>query len=338
MAKLFPGNPAMTMAILLRRVYGLLIGILLSAPFAVYADPFPSGPIVIVVPFAPGGPTDLIPRMIAPKMSEDLGVPVIVENRPGASGNIGTEQVAKSKPDGQRLVVFANGLFAVNPILYRNLPFDPHKDFIPVSDLAETPNVIVVNNQTKAMKLDELLELAKSKGQQLNYSTPGNGSSPHLCMEQLKFMAGGLDIVHVPFNGGPPAISSLLSNSVQMSCININAILPSIRANRLRPLAITSPKRNPLLPDVPTMLELGFTDFESAVWFGLAAPVGTPSSTVRRLNSAIRQALEDVGVAQRLNASGLTPMGNAPEDVAKRLGIETAKWQQILKKINIVAD
>ena len=302
------------------------------------AQSFPTGPIVIVVPFEPGGPTDLIPRTIAPKLSESLGVPVTIENKPGAAGNVGAGEVARSKPDGRKLLLFQGGLFTVNPWIFREMPFNPQRDFTPITDLASTPNVMVVSAEVKANTIAELIELVKANPSALNYGTPGRGTSPHLCVESFKLMSGGLDIVHVPFKSGPAAVTNLLSNQVQISCMNISAVLPSIKANRIRALAITSTARNSILPGVPTMEEAGLRGFEVSGWFGLAAPAQTPKETVARLNVVIREALTDARVAERLNVVGLTIMGNTPENVARNISVESAKWRKIIETANIRMD
>ena len=302
------------------------------------AQPYPSGPIVIVVPFEPGGPTDLIPRLIAPKMSETFGVPVTVENKPGAAGNVGAGEVARSKPDGRKLLLFQGGLFTVNPWIFKEIPFNPQRDFTPITDLASTPNVMVVNSEVKANTIAELIEQIKQNPNAFNYGTPGRGTSPHLCVESFKLMGGGLNIVHIPFKSGPAAITNLLSNQVQLSCMNISAVLPSIKANRVRALAITTATRSNILPGLPTMEEVGFKGFEVSGWFGLAAPAQTPKETVSRLNAVIREALADPQVAARLNAAGLTILGDSPENVARIISAESSKWRKIIESANIRMD
>ena len=299
---------------------------------------FPGGPIAIVVPFEPGGPTDLIPRTIAPKMSEALGVPVTVENKPGAAGNVGAGEVSRSKPDGRRILLFQGGLFTVNPWIFKELPFNPQRDFTPITDLASTPNVMVVSSEVKANTIAELIEQIKANPGTFNYGTPGRGTSPHLCVESFKLMAGGLSIVHVPFKSGPAAVTNLLSNQVQVSCMNISAVLPSIKANRVRALAITSAARSGILPNVPTMEELGFRGFEVTGWFGLAVPAQTPKDTVNRLYTVVREALGDSRVTERLNAAGLTILGDTSENVARNISAESAKWRKIIETANIRMD
>lgn len=319
---------------MLRKLLGAAL-LLALVPTAAVGQAFPSGPISILVPFEPGGPTDLIPRAIAPRLAESLGVPVTVENRPGAAGNVGAGIVAKSPPDGRRLLLFQGGLFTVNPWLFRELPFHPENDFIPITDLASTPNVIVVNAELKAHNVGELVQLMKAKPASFNYGTPGRGTSPHLCVELFKQMAGGLDAVHVPFKSGPAAVTNLLNNQVQFSCMNITAVLPSVKAQRLRVLAITTEQRSALLPEVPTMHEAGLTGFEVSGWFGLAAPAATPRETIARLNTEIRNALADPGVGERLKAVGLTILGDSPERVSKKIAAEAAKWKKLVDSAKI---
>lgn len=310
----------------------------LCTPVTTGAQPFPAGPIAIVVPFEPGGPSDLIPRTLAPRMSEALGVPVTIENKPGAAGNVGAGDVSRSKPDGRKLLLFQGGLFTVNPWIFKELPFNPQRDFTPITDLASTPNVMVVSSDVKANTIAELIDLIKANPNAFNYGTPGRGTSPHLCVESFKLMSGGLNIVHVPFKSGPAAVTNLLSNQVQLSCMNISAVLPSIKGNRVRALAITSTSRSSLLPGVPTMDEAGFRGFEVSGWFGLAAPAQTPKETVNRLNAVIREALTDPGVVERLNRAGLTIMGDTPENVARNISAESAKWRKIIETANIRMD
>ena len=323
--------------------WSLAIATLLGTAAACLAAPataqqFPGGPVVIVVPFEPGGPTDLIPRTIAPKMSEALGVPVTIENKPGAAGNVGAGEVARSKPDGRRLLLFQGGLFTVNPWIFKEMPFNPQRDFTPIIDLASTPNVMVVSAEVKANTIAELIEQIKANPNAFNYGTPGRGTSPHLCVESFKLMSGGLGLVHVPFKSGPAAVTNLLSNQVQLSCMNISAVLPSIRANRVRALAITSASRNALLPGVPTMDEIGFKGFEVTGWFALAVPSQTPKDAVNRLHAVIKDALADARVTERLNAAGLTILGDTSENVARNISVESAKWRKIIETANIRMD
>ncbi len=326
-----------------RMAWSLATSAIIGAAAACLAAPanaqqFPGGPVVIVVPFEPGGPTDLIPRTIAPKMSEALGVPVTIENKPGAAGNVGAGEVARSKPDGRRLLLFQGGLFTVNPWIFKEMPFNPQRDFTPIIDLASTPNVMVVSAEVKANTIAELIEQIKANPSAFNYGTPGRGTSPHLCVESFKLMSGGLGLVHVPFKSGPAAVTNLLSNQVQLSCMNISAVLPSIKANRIRALAITSASRNGLLPGVPTMDEIGFKGFEVTGWFALAVPSQTPKDTVNRLHAVIKDALADARVTERLNAAGLTILGDTSENVARNISVESAKWRKIIETANIRMD
>jgi tripartite-type tricarboxylate transporter receptor subunit TctC len=319
----------------LRRGLVGLAAALLGLPLLSQAQQFPAGPVVIVVPFAPGGPTDLIPRAISPVMSQALGVPVIVENKPGAGGNLGAAYVARSKPAEQKILLFQNGLFTVNPWIFKDLPFNPEKDFVPVIDLASTPNVMVVNTQVGATSIRELIDLVKARPNSFNFGTPGAGTSPHLCVELFKLLADGLQIVHIPFKSGPDAVTNLVSNQVQLSCMNISAVLPSVRGKRLLPLAITSRARNGILPDVPTMEEAGFSEFEVLGWFGLAVPAATPRPIVLKLNSVVSEALRDPKVVERLNNAGLAIMGESADNVARNVAAESAKWQKLLEKMKI---
>ncbi len=304
------------------------------APHAI-AQEYPKRTITIVVPFAPGGPVDIIPRAIAPKLSASMGVPVIVENRPGSAGNVGAGVVSRADPDGHTLLLFHSALFTVNPWLFKNLPFNPQVDLVPVTDLVSMPNVMVVNSELKANNIGELIALIKSKPGVLNYGTPGAGTSSHLCVEFFKVRGGDLDVVHVPFKAGPAAVTALLSNQVQFGCVAVNAAVPSVKANRLRALAVTSLTRSVAMPDVPTMDEAGLKDFEVTLWFGVAAPGKTPDAIVRRLNTEIRAALKDEEIGKRLQGMGMTTLGGTQEAVRQNMAAEAANWRGIIEKANI---
>jgi len=313
---------------------------MLSAAFAAFAAPaaaqeYPRRAITIVVPFAPGGPVDIIPRAIAPKLSASMGVPVIVENKPGSAGNVGAAGVARSDPDGHTLLLFHSALFTVNPWLFKQLPFNPQTDLVPITDLASMANVMVVNSELKANSIADLIALIKSKPGSLNYGTPGAGTSSHLCVEFFKLRGGDLDVVHVPYKAGPAAVTALLSNQVQFGCVAVNAAVPSVKANRLRALAVTSLTRSVAMPDVPTMDEAGLKDFEVTLWFGVAAPAKTPEAVVRKLNTEIRAALKDEEIGKRLHSMGMTTLGDTPEKVRRNMAAESANWRGVIEKANI---
>ncbi|MGE0876011.1 MAG: Bug family tripartite tricarboxylate transporter substrate binding protein [Burkholderiales bacterium] len=319
----------------LQRLICILPAVLAGVPLAAPAQDFPKRPISIVVPFAPGGPVDLIPRTIAPKLSASMGVPVIVENKPGSAGNVGAAQVSRADPDGYSLLLFHSALFTVNPWLFKNLPFNPATDLTPISDLASMANVMVVNSEIKANTLSELMNQIRAKPGEFNYGTPGVGTSSHLCVEFFKLRGGNLDLVHVPFKGGPAAVTGLLSNQVQLGCVAVNAALPSVKAKRLRPLAVTSLKRSAAMPDVQTMDEAGLKGFEVTLWFGIAAPAKTPEPIIRRLNKEVLAALKDEDVVKRLHGMDMSILGDTPENVKRNMAAESANWRGVIEKANV---
>jgi tripartite-type tricarboxylate transporter receptor subunit TctC len=319
-------------------VRAVMVGLLfaMTAPF-VHAQAWPSKPIRIVVPFAPGGPADLMPRLIGPKLTEAWGQPVVVENKPGAGGNIGMDTVAKSAPDGYTLVIGPNGNLVVNPHLYANLPYDVTKDFAPVTLLATFSNVLVVNPEVPAKTVAELIALAKAKPAALSYGSPGTGSQPHLGGEFLKLLAG-IDIVHVPYNGTAPALRDLLGGQITFMFAQTSAALPQIQSGKLRALGVASLKRSPQLPEVPTIAESGLPGFEAVSWYALLAPAGTPKEVVTKLQVEIARILQLPDIREKLAGLGGEPVGNTPEQLTAMLKSESARYADIVKRANIKAE
>jgi len=289
---------------------------------------YPSKPMRIVVPAAPGGSTDQIGRILGQKLLESWGRPAVVDNRPGAATNIGNEIVARSQPDGYTMLV-ATSSVAINISLYPKQGYHPLRDLTPVSLIADSPNFLLVHPSVPAKSLTDLLTLAKARPGQLNYSSSGAGSTNHLAMELLKTTAG-VEIVHVPFKGGAPALAELLSGRVQLMFSVATSALPQIRAERLRAIAVSGEKRLPAAPDVPTMAET-IPGFDVSVWFGVLTAGGTPKPIVNRLNAELVRILALPDVRERLAALGTTTTGSTPEHFARYLASEIDKWAKVVK-------
>ena len=307
-----------------------------AAPGTVTAqNSYPTRPIRIIVPSAPGGGTDYTARTIAHKLTEAVGQTVVVENRPGAAGNIGAEIAAKATPDGYTLVMPITS-FAMNPHLYKKLPFDTVNDFAPITLAALAPLYLVVSPSVPAKNVSELIALAKAKPGQLNYANSGNGTSAHLAGELFKKMAG-VDLVSVPYKGGGPAVIDVVAGRVQIYFSTIPAALAQVQAGKLRGLAVTSPKRVNLMPDVPTVAESGLPGYEIVGWFGLFAPAGTPKPAVARLNKEINEILRTPDAQKRFASEGLVPGGGTPEQLGKFVRSEIEKWGALIKQIGLQA-
>jgi tripartite-type tricarboxylate transporter receptor subunit TctC len=308
------------------------LGIVLALVAALAcAQTYPTKPIRIVVPFPPGGATDILARDVAQKLTEAWGQSVIVDNRPGAGGNIGSELVAKSAPDGYTLEMGTVGTHAINASLYAKMPYDHVKDFTPVILVAGVPNVLVVNPSVPANSVGELIAYAKANPGKLNFASSGNGTSIHLSGELFKVMAG-VQITHVPYKGSTPALQDLLAGQVQMMFDNLPPSLPQIKAGKLRALAVTSLARAPALPDVPTLSESGLPGFDASSWFGILAPAGTPAPIVAKLNAEVAKWLATPEAKEKLAKQGANIAGGTPADFAKHIAAETAKWAKVVKE------
>jgi tripartite-type tricarboxylate transporter receptor subunit TctC len=322
---------------LAKRVAGVavLAGLLgLDGAGVARAQDYPSQPVRFVVPFAPGGTTDVLARLVGEKLSASLGQQFVVDNQAGAGGNIGTAQVAKAKPDGYTLLMGTVGTHAINASIYPRLPYDPIKDFAPVTLVATVPNVLVVNPEVPANSVAELILLAKEKPGELNFASSGNGTSIHLSGELFKSMTG-VDMVHVPYKGSGPAVVDLLGGQVQMMFDNLPSSAPQITAGKLRPLGVTSKERSPTLPDVPTIAESGLPGYEALSWFGVLAPAGTPDAIVAKLQEEIAAALADPAMRERFAELGAVPVGDTPAEFADFISAETAKWAKVVQEAGI---
>jgi LysR family tcuABC transcriptional regulator len=307
---------------------------LLVAAATALAQPYPSRPVRLIVGFTPGGGVDINARMLAPRLSEYLGQPVIVENRPGAGTNIANELVAKSAPDGYTLLINTPAV-AINMALYRNLPYDTLRDFAPVSVFSESPNVLVVNAKLAAQNVKELIAMARSAPGKLNYSSAGVGTTQHLAAELFKLRTGTY-IVHIPYKGTAPSLTGLIAGEVDLSFANIPSIQAHVKSGRLRALAVTAPRRDPQLPEVPTMKEVGLDGVEVVVWYGVLAPAATPREIIQRRRRHPRAAHEpEVG---RMLEQGAVTVGNTPEEFGKLLREEVTRWAEVVKVSGARAD
>jgi tripartite-type tricarboxylate transporter receptor subunit TctC len=314
-----------------RRRTGLVLATALASLVyaAAVAQQYPSRPIRVVVPFAPGGAVDLVARTLAPRLNEALGQPVVVDNRGGAGGTVGTDIVAKARPDGHTLLIASMGV-AVNAVLYPKLPYDTLKDLAPVTTLGEQPNIVVVHPSLSARSIGELVALARSKPGQLSYASGGVGSNTHLVTLLFLHMAN-VDMLHVPYKGLGPAIADLVGGQVQLAISNVSTAVPHVKSGRLRLLAVTSGKRFPLFPDTPTVDEAGVKGYESSGWYGLWVTAGTPRSVIVRLNQETTTILNSAAVNDQFDAQGLQSIPTSPEAFAKRLREEIKKWGPVVK-------
>ena len=302
-----------------------------------FAQAYPTHSIRLVVPFPAGGTTDILARAAAQKLSESLGQAVVVDNRPGAAGNIGADLVAKSAPDGYTLLMGTVGTHAINPGLYAKMPYDHVKDFVPVVLVAGVPNVLAVYPAFPVNSVAELIALAKSKPGTINFASSGSGTSIHLSGELFKTMAG-VDMTHIPYKGSSPALTDLMGGQVQIMFDNLPSSLPLIKAGKLRAIAVTSLKRAPALPDVPTISESGLPGFEASSWFGVLAPAGTPAPIVAKLNADVNKWLQSPEAREQLLAQGANAAGGTPEQFAAHIRAETEKWAKVVKASGAKAD
>ena len=314
-------------------VLGLAIALALAA---LAQDVYPSKAVRIIVPYPAGGPADLLPRVVGEKLSQKWRQPVIVENKPGASGNIGMAEGARAAPDGYTLVLAPTGNLTVNPALFPNLPFDVARDFTPVTLLGESPNVLVVHPSVPVKSFGELLSYAKANPDKLNFASPGEGSGAHLAGELLKMQAG-IKATHVPYKGMAPAVNDLLGGNVQLMFAGISTAAQHVKAGKLVALAMASPRRNPQLPDVPTVAESGLPGFDVTSWYGIVVRAGTPPAIVQKIQRDMAEALQMEDVKAKLAALGLEPVGNTPEQFAGVIRAETQKWGDIVRKAGIKA-
>jgi tripartite-type tricarboxylate transporter receptor subunit TctC len=298
------------------------------------ADVYPTKPIRIIVAYTPAGATDILARTIGQKLTEAWGQTVIVDNRPGANGNIGTEVAARATPDGYTLLMVTAGTHGINPSLYRQLSWDAVKDFAPVSLVAMVPNILVVNNALPVKNVKELIAYAKANPGKLNYGSPGNGSTAHLSMELFKSMTGA-NLTHIPYKGSAGVLSDLIAGQIVVTMDNMPPYLPQVKAGKIRALAVSPIKRSPAVPELPTVAEAGVPGYDSGAWFGLVAPASTPKAVVDKLGSETARILRLPDVSQRLSELGAEPVGGTPAQFAAHIKSEIAKWAKVVKEANV---
>jgi tripartite-type tricarboxylate transporter receptor subunit TctC len=312
----------------------IAIAILSAAVFgassSAWGQAFPTKPVRFVVPFAPGGSTDTLGRALGQKLSDSLGQQVVVDNRTGANGNIGMEIVAKAPPDGHTIVLGYIANVAIGPSLYEKLPFDPVRDYEPITLLATSPNVLVAHPSVQAHNLKDVIALAKAKPGSLNYASASVASVGHLTGELLNQLAG-IKMVHIAYKGSGQAVTDLLGGQIQLMFSGFSSVMPHIKSAKLRPIAQTGEKRSPALPDVPTIAESGFPKFEATAWYGVHAPAKTPKPIVNRLNAEFVKALKMPDVKERLNALGFELVGSTPEYYGSYIKSEIRKWEKVVK-------
>ncbi|CAJ96604.1 Tripartite-type tricarboxylate transporter, extracytoplasmic receptor component TctC [Cupriavidus necator] len=304
-----------------------------SAP-ACAAEAFPSRPIRLVVPFTPGGTTDILARLVAQKAGEALGQQIVVDNRPGAGGNIGAEAVARSAADGYTLLMGTLGTQVTNQFIYPRMPYDSTRDFVPVTLVANSPNVLLVNSTLNARSVGELVTLARREPGKINYASTSTGGSPHLSGELLNMMAG-VSMQHVPYKGAAPAMTDLLAGQVNLMFDNLPSALAQIQAGKVTALAVTSARRASVLPSVPTVRESGLPGYEVNSWFGLLAPAGTPPERVRRLQQAVDKVLATPDVRKRIEQLGAEPGGEGSAAFAAQIRSDTEKWSRVIQTAGI---
>ncbi|HTE13539.1 MAG TPA: tripartite tricarboxylate transporter substrate binding protein [Burkholderiales bacterium] len=303
---------------------------LFTTAITVQAQPYPVKPIRCVVPYPPGGPTDIIGRAIAQKLAEALGQPVIIDNRGGAAGTIGSEQVARAPADGYTLLWGTPGTHGIAPSIYPKLGYDPVKDFTHITLIALGTNLLVVHPSVPARSVAELVAVAKSRPGKLNFGSAGAGATSHMAAEMLKVMSG-IDMLHVPFKGAAPAIVALMSGEVDLAILDTPPLLPHVRSGKLRALAVASQRRSRVLPQLPTMEESGLPGYNASSWHGLFAPAGTPRDIVSKLHTTITQIVKLPDITERLSAQGVEPVANTPDPFAEFIKSEIARWARIAK-------
>ena len=309
----------------------------LLAAGAALAQAYPNRPIRWIVTYPPGGPTDFVARAIGAKLTDAWGQQVVIDNRAGAGGVIGTDLGAKAVADGYTLLFGTSAGLTINPALVSKLPYDPVRDFAPVSLLVINPQILVVTNSVPVNSVKELIAYAKSRPGQLNYASVGQGSPNHLGMELLKALAG-IDMVHVPYRGTGPAVTDLLGGQVQLMFNSMPLVLPLVQGGKLKGLAVGSAQRSPAVPDVPTVAEAGVPGFENVTWYGMFAPAGTPRDIIMKLNAQVVKILTDPEMAQRLSSQGAEPRSTTPEALAAFMRVESARWKKVIKTAGIKLD
>ena len=304
---------------------------------ASFAQTWPVKPIKWIVPFAPGGTTDILARTIGEKLTVALGQPVIIENKPGAGGGVGADFTAKSPPDGYTIMGGTISTHAINASLYKTLPYEPVKDFVPITMIARVPNMLVVNPEIPAKNVAELITLLKANPGKYSFASSGNGTSQHLSGELFKSMAG-VDMQHIPYKGSPPALQDVVAGQVAMTFDNITTAWPLAKGGKLRALAVTTAKRSAIAPDIPTLSESGLAGYEVGSWQGVFAPAGTPAPVVARLNTEIVKIINMPDVKEKLIALGADPAGNSSDEFGGIVKTEIVKWAEVVKKSGAKVD
>jgi tripartite-type tricarboxylate transporter receptor subunit TctC len=312
----------------------LVAGLLFSP---VIADAQAARSVRIIVPFTPGGSTDILARALAPKLSAALGQNVIIENRPGAGGSLGAGEAAKAEPDGNTLLMGHIGTLAVNPSIYPKLPYDPLSSFVPVAYVARVPNVLVVRTASPLRSLKDLVEAARARPGALSYSSGGNGSAAHITFESLKLRTK-IFMLHIPYRGTAASVTDVIAGQVDCTFTGAPAVLPRVKSGRLRALAVSSPQRLAVAPDVPTVAESGYPGFEADQWYGIVAPAGTPAAVVARLNAEINKALALPDVAQQLAVEGAVPVPGTPQAFGDLIRREIPRWAEVVRAGNVKPD
>jgi tripartite-type tricarboxylate transporter receptor subunit TctC len=315
----------------------LLIPLVCALAVPAYGQSYPSKPVRMIVPYPPGGGNDTFGRLFAAKLGERTGQPFLVENRPGAGTMIGTEAAAKSAPDGYTILLSSIATHALSPNLYSRVPYDPIRDFAPITLLGIAPTVLVINQELPAKSLQELISLAKSKPGALAYASGGNGTPPHINAEVFKAVAG-VDLLHVAYKGGGPALTDLMAGRVHVMLDTAASAMPHVRGGKLRALALSAPKRSAEYPDLPTFAEAGLPQYDTNAWYSMHAPAGTPSDIVRRLNRELVAILKDPEILARFKQLSTDPVGNSPEEFGAFVKVELDKYARIIKAAGIKLD
>ena len=310
--------------------------IALSTAAAHAQQGYPAKQVRMILPFAPGGPSDIIGRLLSQNLTQQLGQPVVTDNRAGAGGNLGLELAAKAPPDGYTIVL-ASPTLAISPSLYRKLGYDPQKDLAPIALVADIPNIMIVHPSLPAKTVQEFIQIARKNAGKLNFGSSGAGSTTHLSTEILKTLTK-TDMVHVPYKGQGLALTALVSGQIDMIIMSVPAALGMVQANKVRPLAVLSPQRIRTLPNVPTTREAGVKDFEVSVWFGLLAPANTPRDVINRLNTELAKAVSAPDLRERFAAAGIEPRTSTPEQFASFIRSETVRYAKVVKDANITID
>ena len=305
-------------------------------PFAAQSQSWPSKPIRLVVPFAPGGSSSIVARAVGAEMEKGLGQPIVIDNRPGGGGTVAMQEVARAEPDGHTLIIGHLGTLAVNPFMFETLPFDTNRDFAAVSLLVKVPNIFVVYADVPAKDLREFVALVKRQPGKLFYGSAGNGSAGHLTFEYFKLVSG-IDIVHVPYKGTGPNLIDLLAGRTQATSAGTPPLMPHVKAGKLRAIAVSGAKRLQVLPEVGTVAEQGYPGFETSQWYGINAPAKTPAAVIKRLSEEAAKAVKQPSVLQRFTADDAESVGSTPEEYAAFIAAEQARWSEVVKKAGIKA-